>query len=479
LKRSRYPSFSVLLVDDELPWLRSLSMALSGEGGITNIIQCQDSRQVMDILGQQDVGLVLLDLTMPHCSGEALLARIAETFPSVLVIIITGLNQVEGAVSCMKVGAFDYYVKTHDKDRIVTGILHAVRMIELERQSRDMQSRLLADRLEMPNAFADLITISKKMFVIFQYVEAIAVSKQPVLITGESGVGKELIARALHNACLHDAAMISVNMAGLDDNMFTDTLFGHARGAFTGAEEARRGLVEQAGSGTLFLDEIGDLSLASQVKLLRLLQDGEYYPIGSDTVKRTKARIVLATNQDLQKKQQLGEFRRDLYYRLQTHQIHMPPLRERKEDIPLLLNHFVEQAAREFGRDTPDIPKQISALLARYDFPGNVRELRSMTFDEVSRSKASLSVDGFRNMISLRQANELHPEVDSSGEDAILKSFLSVQRLPTYEEVEVILTDAALRRAEGNQTLAARMLGISQPGLSKRLRIRKRDLLQE
>lgn len=473
MKRNLYPSFSVLLVDDEMPWLRSLSMALSGEGGITNIIQCQDSRQVLDILGRQNVGLVLLDLTMPHLSGEELLPQIAERFPSVLVIIITGLNQVEGAVRCMKLGAFDYYVKTTERNRIVTGILHAVRIIELQRESREVRSRLLSDRLETPEHFADIVTVSKKMFSIFQYIEAIAASRQPVLITGESGVGKELIAKALHQTSSRDQAMISLNIAGLDDNMFSDTLFGHARGAFTGAAEARRGLVEQAGEGTLFLDEIGNLSSASQVKLLRLLQDGEYYPVGSDQLKYSKARIVVATNQDLLSKEKTGEFRKDLYYRLQTHHIHVPPLRERKEDIPPLVNHFAEQAAREFGREKPEIPKQVPMLLAQYDFPGNIRELRSIVFDEVSRNRTVLPAEEIRKAISHRQAVDL-----SSGDEdreSLFRSFLAVQQLPTYAEVEDILTEAALQRAEGNQTLAARMLGISQPGLSKRLHSRRKE----
>jgi DNA-binding NtrC family response regulator len=476
MKPNHYPSFSVLLVDDELPWLRSLTMALSGEGGITNIIQCQDSREVLDILGRQNVGLVLLDLTMPNLSGEELLAKIAERFPSVLVIIITGLNQVEGAVRCMKLGAFDYYVKTTEKNRIINGVLHAVRIIELQRESREVSSRLFSDRLETPENFADIITISKKMFSIFQYIEAIAASRQPVLITGESGVGKELIAKAIHKAGSPDQAMVSLNIAGLDDNMFSDTLFGHARGAFTGADEVRRGLVEQAGEGILLLDEIGNLSPASQVKLLRLLQDGEYYPVGSDHLKFSKARIVVATNQDLPGKEKTGEFRKDLYYRLQTHHIHVPPLRERKEDIPLLLDYFVGQAARELGREKPEIPRQVPMLLAQYDFPGNIRELRSLVFDEVSRNRTVLPAEEIRQAISARQT-VIVPAGDEDRE-ALLRALLAAQPLPTYAEVEEILTEAALQRAEGNQTLAARMLGISQPGLSKRLRSHRKEQME-
>jgi len=475
MKRHLYPSFSVLIVDDEAQWLRSLSMVLSGEGGITNVIQCQDSRQVKGILERENVGLVLLDLTMPHISGEELLTEIAELFPSVLTIVITGMNQVDSAVRCMKAGAYDYYVKTSEKDRIVSGTLRAIRTIELQRESRDVRNKLLSGHLETPEAFADIITVSKKMFSIFQYMEAIAASREPVLVTGESGVGKELIVKALHKLSRHETPMVTINLAGLDDNMFADTLFGHKRGAFTGADEARRGLVDQASEAILFLDEIGDLSPASQVKLLRLLQEGEYYPVGSDQLKRAKARLVLATNQDLVEKQRLGQFRKDFFYRLQTHHIHVPPLRERKEDIPLLLEHFVKEAAAEFGWQPPDIPGQIAVLLSRYDFPGNIREFRSMVFDEMSRNKGRLSVDAFKNMMADRQSGEAGLDGDRSDEDAIFRCFLSARQLPTYAEAEEILTDAALQRADGNQTLAARMLGISQPGLSKRLASRKQD----
>lgn len=469
MKKRLYPSFSVLLVDDEMPWLRSLSMALSGEDGITNTIQCQDSRQVMDILGRGDVGLVVLDLTMPYLSGEELLTKIAEIFPHVLTIVVTGLNQVEKAVHCMKLGAYDYYVKTNEKDHILTGILHAIRIIELQRESKAINSRLLSDSLERPEAFADIITVSKKMFSIFQYMEAISVSKQPVLITGESGVGKELIAKALHKLSRFEAPMVAINLAGLDDNMFSDTLFGHKRGAFTGAENTRIGLAEQASETILFLDEIGDLSLASQVKLLRLLQDGEYYPVGSDRIKRTKARFILATNQDLSEKQKLGEFRKDLFYRLQTHHIHVPPLRERKEDLRPLLEYFVDEAVQEFGRKRPNISRLITAPLFRYDFPGNIRELRSMVFDAVSRCKGTLSADGFKNLINERQSFDIWSDEDESDGHIIFQSFLSANRLPTYAEAEEILTEVALQRADGSQTLAAQMLGISQPALSKRL----------
>ena len=204
-----------------------------------------------------------------------------------------------------------------------------------------LKTRVLQGKVDQPEAFSEIITVSSRMDSIFQYIEAVAASPRPVLITGETGVGKELIARVVHKLSNRPGAFTPVNVAGLDDNVFTDTLFGHRKGAFTDAREARGGLLEQASGGTLFLDEIGDLSPASQVKLLRLLQEGEYLPLGSDVAKRSDARIVVATNQDLENLLSAKKFRKDLYYRLCDHHIRIPPLRDRLEDLPVLVEHFL------------------------------------------------------------------------------------------------------------------------------------------
>ncbi|MHC1729654.1 MAG: sigma-54-dependent transcriptional regulator [Syntrophobacteraceae bacterium] len=464
-----YPPFSVLLVDDEPAWLRSLGISLERSAGITNILQCQHSRQVMDLLCAQDVGLVLLDLTMPHLSGEALLAMIAEHHPEIAVIIISGMNQLETAVKCIKLGAYDYFVKTAEEDRLISGILRAIRMLELQRENRDMKSRFLSNTLECPEAFSEIIAGGKSMRSICLYLESVARSRQPVLITGESGVGKELIARALHTLSRSAGQLVAVNVAGLDDTVFADTLFGHVRGAYTGAAEARRGMVEQAADGTLFLDEIGDLSLVSQVKLLRLLQEGEYFPLGSDRPKRAKLRVIAATNQDLTARQQSGAFRKDLYYRLCTHHVHVPPLRERKEDITVLLEHFLEDAARSLGKKKPTIPKELPVLLGTYRFPGNIRELRSMVYDALSRHQAGiLSMEAFRSAIQPR-GTVAENVTDDSAEGA--NPFTCVAYLPTLDEAMELLVAEAMRRSQGNQTIASRMLGISQPALSKRLKL--------
>jgi len=456
-----YPSFGILVVDDEPAWLRSMRIALARLADITNVLTCHDSRDVMTLLSLHEVGIVLLDLTMPHRSGEELLAEINEKYPEIIVIIVSGMNQIETAVKCMKQGAFDYLVKTAEEDRIVTVIQHAIRMIEMQRENREIRNHLLSDSLQNPDAFEGMVTINSGMRAIFRYAEAVAKSSQPILITGESGVGKGLIANALHRLSDCKGAMVSVNVGGLDDTMFTDTLFGHVRGAYTGADHARSGMIEKAAGGTLFLDEIGDLTNASQVKLLRLLQEGDYFPLGSDQPKRLKARVIASTHHNLLEKQEQGSIRKDLYYRLQTHHIHLPPLRERKDDIPILLESFLEEAACSFGRTRPRAPIEAFHLLETYDFPGNIREFRSMVYDAVAQSDTELTLDHFRKVISKGA-----PAVAARTEDM----FESVSSLPTINQAITFLVSAAMKRARGNQSVACRILGISQPALSRRLK---------
>jgi len=464
MTHSPYPGFKILLVDDEQAWLRSVSLILA-RAGITNTLTCTDSRQVMEILAGGEVGLVLLDLTMPHLSGEELLSAMAEHHPEVATIVVSGMNQIETAVRCMRLGAFDYFVKTVEEDRLVQGVMRAVRMHELERENRVMSDRLLSGGLRHPAAFSEIVTADPAMHAIFAYIEAVAQSPQPLLITGDSGVGKELVARAVHKLSGSRGQLVSVNVAGLDDNVFSDTLFGHLRGAFTGADQPRKGMIEEAAEGTLFLDEIGDLSIASQVKLLRLLQEGEYFPLGSDRPKRLSARIIVATHQNLSAKEAAGSFRRDLYYRLRTHRIQIPPLRERLGDIPLLVEHFLQRAALELGKKKPTPPRELFQLLASYSFPGNVRELRAMIYDAVSVHRDRvLSLESFIRAIG------------SAGEGAVGEArltgeglFKGMETLPSITDAVEQLIAEAMARADGNQTIAARLLGISQPALSKRL----------
>jgi DNA-binding NtrC family response regulator len=304
------------------------------------------------------------------------------------------------------------------------------------------------------------------MRTLFAYVEAVARSPQPLLVTGESGVGKDLIARAAHRLSGCPGKLVPVNVAGLDDAVFADTLFGHLRGAFTGADAVRRGMVEEAADGTLFLDEIGDLSIPSQVKLLRFLQEGEYFPLGSDRPKRVKTRVIAATHQDLAAKEKAGTFRRDLYYRLRTHRVRVPPLRERKGDVPLLLEHFLAEAAGSLGKKKPTPPRQLAQLLQTHAFPGNVRELRAMVFDAVSVHDGHvLSMRSFLDAMGRRDT-----PADSGADPVERNPFAGLEPLPGFDEALELLVREAMERAGGNQTLAARLLGLSQPALSKRLK---------
>jgi DNA-binding NtrC family response regulator len=395
MSESAYPHLPIMLVDDEPQALTSLEMTLRS-ASMNNFICCQDSRDVLPVLARQEIEIMLLDLWMPHLSGEELLRQITADYPDVTVLIITGANDVETAFRCMQEGAFDYIVKPVERSRLISSVRRAIELRELHRENQRLKARLLSGRLSRPEAFSEIVTVSPRMRSIFQYLEAIAPSPRPVLFIGEAGVGKELLARAVHTLSNRRGAFVPGNVAGLDDHAFADTLFGHKKGAFNGALETQAGLLEQAVGGTLFLDEIGDLGPSSQGKLLRLLQDGIYSPLGSDLAKRSDARIVVATNQDLEAARNSGRFRRDLYCRLWRHHLHIPPLREHGEDLPVLLDHFLEKAAGSLGRDKPAPPHGLVELLACYDFPGNVRELEAMVYNAVSQTSGELSLDAFK-----------------------------------------------------------------------------------
>jgi len=461
------PTFPIMIVDDEESIILAVDTTLR-MAGLTNIVSCQDSREVMAIISKQKIAALLLDLNMPHVSGEELLDEVSNEYPDIPVIIVTGEIDIDTAVRCMKFGAFDYVLKPVDESRLVTSINRALAHQELMEENLALKDHILKDTLDNPDVFREMITQNKKMLSLFQYVESIANSRQAVLITGETGVGKEMVAKAIHELSGLTGNFVAVNVAGLDDNVFSDTLFGHAKGAFTGAERIRSGLVEEASSGTLFLDEIGDLSTASQVKLLRLLQEGEYLPLGQDKMKKSNVRILAATNEDLWELQNSGRFRKDLNYRFRTHHINIPPLRVRIDDIPLLVDHFLEKAARELDKKIPAIPKELITLLQTYSFPGNVRELEAMIFDAVSRHKSKiLSLGSFKEHIIHEQENRMHTS-SPDDQDASLITFS--EHLPTIKFATQLLVNEDMDRAAGNQSIAAKFLGISQQALSKRLK---------
>ncbi len=460
---------AIVLVDDESTVLLSSKMIL-GSAGIGNVRAIQDSRELMSLLASQDAAVVVLDLFMPYISGSQLLPEIKQEYPELPVIVMTANQEIETAVACMKEGAFDYLVKPVEESRFVSSVKRALELHTLRRQVDALKRYLISDDLDNGEAFASITTNSRSMRALFQYLEAVSGSSEPVLITGETGVGKELLAEAVHRLSNRKGRFVPINMAGLDDALFSDTLFGHRKGAFSGAEAAREGMVSQAAGGTLFLDEIGDLQPASQVKLLRLLQERQYYPLGSDVAKMSNVRIVCATNRDLAARMEAEQFRSDLYFRLSVHQVEVPPLRRRKEDIPLLVTRFIDEAANELEKKPPKVPPELLTLLANYHFPGNVRELRAMIFDSVARHTSGrvLSAKPLRKIIKAQQSTTVQavPAAAPAGPEG---------RFATLKEMEQMHIDSALQRAGGNQGIAAALLGISRPALNRRLARAKQE----
>ncbi|HMD69215.1 MAG TPA: sigma-54 dependent transcriptional regulator [Chitinivibrionales bacterium] len=459
-----FPRSPVLIVDDEDDVLQSYKTTLRFNR-IDNFELCNDSSRVMGLVDRNAYSAMVLDLFMPHVTGQELLERIREKHPDIVVIVVTGSNDVNTAVECMKRGAYDYFLKPVDDSRLVTSLRNAIELAELRQENSALRTHMLTAGVRKPELFASIVTVSESMRSIFSYIEAIAASPRPVLITGESGTGKELVARALHAASGRGGKFVAVNVGGLDDTMFSDTLFGHRKGAFTGADADRPGLIEQARGGTLFLDEIGALQAASQIKLLRLLQEGEYYPLGSDSVKTAETTVIAATNEDLDVRLRDGAFRNDLYFRLLTHHIHVPPLRERAGDIPVLAERFVNDAASTLGKPAPAIPPEVMACLRQSRFPGNVRELQSLMFDAVTRCQGEqLDAVHFETYVRTHGCKPGDAGTDSSQPLEVLKA----GGIPKLKDIEEYLIEKALEKTGNNQTVAAQMLGVSQSTLSRR-----------
>ncbi|MBF0420669.1 MAG: sigma-54-dependent Fis family transcriptional regulator [Magnetococcales bacterium] len=462
----------VVLVDDEEELLFT-SMVLLRNHDISPVMTIPDSRELLQHLAIHGASVVVLDLIMPNLTGRELLPQILHSFPAVPVIIMTAVHEIDTAVACMKEGAFDYLVKPVDENRFISSIQRAMERHNLQLEIGRLKHHLLSEGLEHHQAFGEIITQSRKMTAIFKYLQAVADSEEPVLITGETGVGKELMVAAVHRLSGREGELVAVNVAGIDDNMFADTLFGHRRGAFSGAEQQRDGMIAQARDGTLFLDEIGDLGAASQVKLLRLLQEKKYYPLGSDLPIKTNARVICATNRNLSSSSEHPGFRDDLYFRLAAHHVRIPPLRERKEDIQLLVNHFLAEGSKARRISVPTPPKELYKWLESYHFPGNVRELKAMTMDALAHHESGmLSLELFKRQIvgpsGLNQPEPGHHE----GEESLFRDH--PDPLPSIQAATDLLIQEALRRTSNNQGIAAAILGITRQTLNRRLQARKK-----
>ncbi len=454
----------IVLVDDEQSELDAYSFLLESMG-VQNIKTISDSRKALEELQQIQAPIVFLDLNMPHMSGQEVLRLIKRERPQVPVIILTANSEIEMAVECLKLGAHDYLVKPISLATFGSSLRNALEIGTLRNEVMSLKGIPFGSR-PSHMAFAKIVTQNSEMMEIFQYIEAIAESGQPTLVLGETGSGKELIAKAIHDVSGLPGDFVAVDVSGLDDTLFSDTLFGHARGAYTGADKARPGLLERAQNGTIFLDEIGDLSEVSQVKLLRFLQEGVYYPLGADQPKHCGARVVAAANKDLQKMAgQSGGFRMDLYYRLSTHLIKVPHLRNRREDIPLLVKHLVENAARDMNKKTPLVSREAMFLLLRHPFYGNIRELKTYLFDAVARCGGAEISQG---LIAERLGGSVPATRTEHLEDNSLEKLFG--QFPTLEKLTNYAIEEALEITSHNQSQAARLLGLSKQALHKRLK---------
>ncbi|MCX7822500.1 MAG: sigma-54 dependent transcriptional regulator [Syntrophobacterales bacterium] len=362
----------ILIVDDEPDMLTLLTRIFEKEPSYS-IDATSDPRKALNLISKNVYHVVITDLKMPNIDGMQVLEAAKTRDENTAVIILTAYGTIESAVEATKKGAFDYVTKPFRKDRIIHVVQQAVRWREMWLENLRLRQELLEKA-----GYPSLIGNSQAIALVREQITKVAKTSATVLITGESGTGKELVAKAIHaHSTRHDKPFIPINCSAIPESLLESELFGYVKGAFTGATKDKKGLIEEAQGGTLFLDEIGDLSPTLQVKLLRLLQEGEYRPIGSNTIKKADVRYIAATNRDLKEKIEKGEFREDLFYRLNVFNIHIPPLRERREDIELLAYHFLSRYASVHGKPIKGFNQEAVKRLLAHSWPGNVRELEN------------------------------------------------------------------------------------------------------
>lgn len=362
----------ILIIDDEKSILDLLSVVFKKEG--YRVRATLSAKKALELLNKEEFGLILTDIKLPEMSGFEILKRVRESKPDIAVVMITAYGNVKQAVEALKAGAFDYVVKPFDVDELKIIVAKA-----LEKKRLQEENILLRKELKEKSSFETVIGKSKKIKQIYSMIEKIAGTDSTILVTGESGTGKELAARAIHSLSPREEnRFVSINCGALPENLLESELFGHVEGAFTGAVADKVGLFEVAQRGTLFLDEVGEMAPWTQVKLLRTLQDKKIRRVGGTEEAAIDVRIIAATNQDLKKKISEGKFREDLFYRLNVISFEMPPLRERKEDVPLFVNHFLKKYSMEIGKSMKRIAPDVMKLFESYPWPGNIRELENV-----------------------------------------------------------------------------------------------------
>lgn len=364
----------ILIADDELNIRTGLAAAVESEG--YDSITAENGSIAWDIIQKQGADLVITDLRMPVMSGSELLRKIYSSYPTLPVVVLTGHGSIEDAVQAMQNGAVDFLTKPVNLDHLFVLIRKTLRGKDIEEKNLELQREL--ENLKNKSTYSSIIGKSKKVQDLLDTISQVAATKASVLITGESGVGKELVADAIVNfSDRRDKSFVKVHCAALNSNLLESELFGHVKGAFTGAVADKKGRFEQADGGTIFLDEIGEIDKSTQIKLLRVLQEHEFEKVGGEKTIKTDVRVIAATNRDLEEEIRKGNFREDLYYRLNVVNLKVPPLRERKEDIILLATHFLKQFCEENNKQIEGFSTNAMAAINNYDWPGNIRELRN------------------------------------------------------------------------------------------------------
>mgnify|MGYP003731393047 FL=1 len=440
--------FTILVIDDEKNIRTGLQAALELDG--YEVLLAEDGTTGLSLALNNEVDLVITDLRMPGVSGEEVLRRITTETPGIPVIVLTGHGTVENAVEAMRSGAYDFLTKPLNLDRLSLLVKRALQSRELVLQNRELEQEA-----EKRKSFEHIIGKSPSMLKLFDVVKRVAPTRASVLITGESGVGKELIANALHNLSTRkDNPIIKVHCAALAENILESELFGHEKGAFTGAVSRKRGRFELAHGGTIFLDEIGEINQSVQIKILRVLQEKMFERVGGEDTIEVDVRVITATNRDLEKEIAEGRFREDLFYRLNVVRIHVPPLRERKDDLPLMISAFVKEFAEENGKVIENIDPKARQALYAYDWPGNVRQLRNCIESAVVMTTGTV--------ITL---DELPPSIREM--DEIPAITIPVGATMADAEREIILQTLAAQN--GNKSKTAEVLGIGRKTLHRKL----------
>jgi two-component system response regulator PilR (NtrC family) len=455
---------SILLVDDEPDIIEILEIALRDEG--MEVCRAASAKAALELLRKNDFDIVISDIRMPDMSGVELLKEAKQLAPDTVFILITAYASTDTAIEALQHGAYDYLTKPFKMEELLEIVRNSLEKKSLKHEATSLQTEMEAQqgqKLFQALNRSRLVGKSQKMLEVYRTVGTVAMGESTVLITGESGTGKELVARAIHEASQRkDHPFVSINCGAFPETLLESELFGYMKGAFTGANGNKKGLLETAGGGSVFLDEIGDMTPAMQVKLLRVLQERKLRPLGGTHEVPVDVRVIAATNRDLQTAISQGQFREDLFYRIAVITINLPPLRERAEDIDLLACHFLNLYAEKTGRKVFSISREALHCLESYHWPGNVRELENTIERAIAlETSEAIQVERLPDAVRKLPPPAIRNLIPLPGESFDLEEFL--------QHLERDLICQALKRSDGNQTMAALHLGLTKPSLRHRI----------